>query len=155
MAGENWTTGDEFIAFSFGDFDSKDWGIYRISNGNRYNIDLSPQMNDITADVPGGDGQYFFGTQYKTKNFSVEFVFENLTEKGLSNLKQTFSGKELKELCFSEYPDRVYTAKITGNPIVKVVPFDTNGGTIYKGEGSIQFTAYWPYARTKNYVSDS
>jgi hypothetical protein len=50
-----WTRADDFIAFSFGDFDSKEIGIYRTIN-DRHNIELAPPMQDITAEVPGGDG---------------------------------------------------------------------------------------------------
>jgi hypothetical protein len=44
-------------------------------------------------------------------------------------------------------------AKVTGSPAIKVIPFDENGNTIYKGEGNIQLTAYWPYARDKNPIT--
>ena len=148
-----WTRADDFIAFSFGDFDSKEVGVYRTIN-DRHNIELAPPMNDITADVPGGDGQYYFGTFHKPKVFSIDFAFDNLKESDLVTLKKAFHGKELKELCFAERENVVYMAKITGSPATKVIPFDDgSGGTIYKGEGNIQLTAYWPYARDKNPIT--
>ena len=52
----SWTELDDFIAFAFGDFDSKSFGIVRTSSNNRYNTNLSAPMNDLTAEVPGGDG---------------------------------------------------------------------------------------------------
>ena len=59
-------------------------------------------------------------------------------------------GKELKELCFAERENVIYMAKATGSPTLKVIPFDDESNeTIYKGEGNIQLTAYWPYARDK------
>lgn len=150
-----WTRADDFIAFSFGDFDSKENGIYRTIN-DRHNIELAPPMNDITADVPGGDGQYYFGTFHKPKVFNIDFAFDNLTESGLITLKKTFHGKELKELCFAERENVVYMAKVTGSPAIKVIPFDDgSNGTIYKGEGNIQLTAYWPYARDKESIPQS
>ena len=30
--------------------------------------------------------------------------------------------------------------------------FDENGKRIYKGEGTVQFTAYWPYAHTPDII---
>ena len=144
---------DAFIAFTFGDFDSTSFGnndkIYRTIN-DRHNIELAPPMQDITAEVPGGDGQYYFGTFHKPKIFNIAFAFDNLTELGLVALKKAFNGKELKELCFAERENVVYMAKITGSPTIKVIPFDENSNTIYKGEGNIQLTAFWPYARDKN-----
>jgi hypothetical protein len=151
MAGETWTKDDGFLYFSFGEFDSKEYGIYRTIS-DRHNIELAPQMTDITADVSGGEGQYYFGTFHKSRTFTIDFAFDNLDEADLSNLKKAFQGKELKELCFSERADVVYMAKTTGTPALKVIPFDFEGETIYKGEGNIQFTAYWPYGRSKNII---
>jgi hypothetical protein len=76
----NWTEGDDFLAFAFGDFVSSNAGIIRTSDGDRYNINLVPPMQDKTADVPGGDGQYYFGTTHKPKVFSISFAFDNLTK---------------------------------------------------------------------------
>ena len=47
---------------------------------------------------------------------------------------------------------------MTGQPSIKVIPFDdydNNGNKIriYKGEGSVTFTAFWPYAHTPDYVT--
>lgn len=160
--GLDWDEGDDFISFAFGEFNSKDYGIVRTSNSDRYEEKLSLPMNDKTADVPGADGQYYFGTTYKPKVFDVSFAFEDLTKDNIRSLKQAFSGKEMRELCFAEsctYDSdngitdaRVYMAKVTSQPNIKALCFDgvDNGGNpieVYNGEGSVQFTAYWPYAR--------
>lgn len=174
-----WTKGDDFIAFAFGDFNSKFFyiqnpietdaqkqikgGIIRTSNGDRYNMNLVPPMQDKTADVPGGDGQYYFGTYHKPKVFDISFAFDCLTQDGLRKLKKAFAGKEMRELVFSEESDKVYMAKVTSQPNIKTICFDetytvttgegeeavtkTYTQEVYKGEGSVQFTAYWPYAR--------
>lgn len=147
-----WTDDCAFIAFAFGDFNSLDFGanhakIYRTSEGDRYNINLTPSLQDKTAEVPGGDGMYYFGTTHKQKDFSVNYAFDRLRQEDIQELKKAFSGKEIKELCFSEQPDRIYMAKVTGQASIKTLAFAENGEDIYKGEGTIQFTAYWPYAR--------
>ena len=142
-----WSDSDDFIAFAFGDFDSKAGGIVRVSNSNRYSNDISPPINDIMIDVPGADGAYYFGSTYKPKVFNVNFAFDNLSTRQLKKLKLAFDGKEIKELCFAEERNRIYMAKVTGQPNIKSICFDVNGEEIYKGEGSVQFTAYWPFAR--------
>ena len=103
-----WGIGKEFLFFSFGEFNSEEKNIYRVINGDRYNEYLAPQLQDKTAEVPSGDGQYFFGTDHKAKVFDVEFAFDSLKETDITELKQVFSGKEIKELVFSERADRVY-----------------------------------------------
>jgi hypothetical protein len=61
------------------------------------------------------------------------------------------SSKEPGDLIFDESPYKVYTAKITGTPVLKYVPFDgPDGQRVYKGEGTVQFTCHWPYAHTPN-----
>lgn len=147
----------DFLAFSFGGKHSyDDFGIYRTSGGDRYEEKLVPNMNDKTAEVPNGDGMYYFNTTYKQREFPISFAFDHLTEEQLRGMRRWLNGKELGDLWFEEAPYKVYTAKVTGQPSIKVIPFDetyTEGGVqkkrrIYKGEGNVTFTAYWPYAHT-------
>ena len=144
-----WGENDDYVAFAFGDFDSKAMGIIRTSSSNRYSHDLSAPTKDITAEIPGGDGQYYFGTTYNPKQFVVDFAFEGLTKRQLRAMKAAFAGKELRELCFAEASNRIYMAKVTGQPNIKALCFGNGSEEVLKGEGSIQFTAYWPYAREK------
>ena len=56
----------DFLGFSFaGKHSWDDFGLIRTSDGDRYNENLAPTMNDKTAEVPGGDGMYFFGSTHK------------------------------------------------------------------------------------------
>jgi hypothetical protein len=58
----------DFIGFTFDGYHSLlDLNIIRVSDGDRFNQDLTPQMKDITAEVPNGNGQYYFGTVYPTR----------------------------------------------------------------------------------------
>ena len=149
----NWSKGEEFLHFAFGNFNSKNAGIIRTSDGSRFNIDLAPPMQDMTAEVPGGDGQYYFGTFHKPKVFNINFAFDDLTKTQLRNLKKAFIGKEMREFCLSEDSDKIYMVKVTSQPSIKALCFDGDDEDIYKGEGSVQFTAYWPYSRNKNPIN--
>jgi hypothetical protein len=47
----------DFLGFTFNGLHScLDLGVYRVISGDRYIEDLSPEKQDITADVPGGNG---------------------------------------------------------------------------------------------------
>lgn len=142
----------DFIGFTYnGKHSFRDLNIYRTSNGSRYNDNLNATLTDKTADVPGGDGQYYFGTTKKNKTFSVSYAFDNLTESGLRLLKQTFDGKDIHDLIFDEEPYKVWSAKVTGTAQIKHLCFEeSEGQRTYKGEGSITFTCYYPYAHTPN-----
>jgi hypothetical protein len=71
----------DFLAFSFnGKHSWDDFHIYRTSDGDRYNENLTPTLTDKTAEVPGGDGMYYFGTTHKQRDFNISFAFDSLTE---------------------------------------------------------------------------
>ena len=144
----------DFLAFSFnGKHSYDDFKLYRTSDGDRYNTELSPQMTDKTAENVGGDGMYFFGTNHKQKVFNISFTFEEMTESQLRGMKQWLNGKEMGDLWFEEEPYKVYNVKVTGTPTIKYIPFEKDTNTrVYRGEGSVQFTAYWPYAHTPDKV---
>jgi predicted phage tail component-like protein len=144
----------DYVGFSYGQWHCiRDGHIYRVSDGSRYNQNLIPSLTDKTADIPGADGQYFFGSLHKNRTFTINFAFDELSESHLKSLSAVFNGKEIKDLIFDEQPYKAYGAKVTGTPTIKVVSFDDRSGNrIYKGEGSVQFTCYNPYAHTPNWV---
>jgi predicted phage tail component-like protein len=138
----------DFLGFTFnGKHSYLDLGVLRTIS-DRMQHSLSPDMNDITADNPGGEGTYYFGSRHKSRKFSIDFAFDHLTEQQMREWKKFCSNKELSDLIFDEEPYKVYKAKITGSPVLKTIAFDENGQRIYKGEGTLEFTCYWPYAHT-------
>ena len=154
----------DFTSFSFKGIDSSDLGITRVSDGSRYTEDLLPTSQDKTAVIPGGDGTYYWETNHTQKVFNIPIAFDNLSEEQYKRLRQVFNTKELGELKFAETDYKYYMAKPTGIPQLKTVCFEeeyydevdkkNKKRRIYKGEGTIQFTAYYPYAKgekiTKN-----
>lgn len=140
----------DFIGFTYNGFPSSDLGIMRVSDGSRFNENLLPTMQDKTVQVPGGDGTYYFGSYYTQRQFSVSFAFDSLTEAEVARIKQHFGDKQIHDLIFDETPYKVWSAKVTGTATIKYIPFD-EGSThrLYKGEGSIQFTCYYPFARCR------
>ena len=140
----------DYIGFTFNGTHSSQLGIVRTSNGSRFNENLLPTIQDKTLQVPGGDGTYYFGSFYTQRQFSIQFAFEDLTEQEFTEFKNWIGDKEIHELIFDELPYKAYQAKITGTATIKHIPFEEGvTNRIYKGEGSIQFTAYYPYAKSK------
>ena len=139
----------DYIGFTFNGVHSDTLGIKRTSEGSRFNENLLPTIQDKTVQVPGGDGMYHFGSYYTQRQFNISYAFDALTESQLARIKAVFGDKKIHDLIFDEAPYKVYKAKVTGSASIKHIPFaegETN--RIYKGEGSIQFTAYDPYARS-------
>lgn len=139
----------DFIGFTYNGYHSiRDLGIYRTSNGNRYDDNLTATMTDKTVDVPGGDGQYYFGTTFKNRTFTVNYAFDMLTEAKIRTLKEVFCGDGIHDLVFDERPYVAWSAKVTGTASMKHLCFEEDGQRVYKGEGSITFTCYYPYGHT-------
>lgn len=137
----------DFIGFSFNEHRSESLGIVRVSDGSRYNEDLVPTTQDKTVQVPGGDGFYYFGSDYTQRQFSINIAFDELTEKEFRELQQVFGTKELGKLVFDERPYKYYMVK-SSKPQLKYICFGKEGERTYKGEGTLTFTAYYPFAKS-------
>jgi phage-related protein len=59
----------------------------------------------------------------------------------------------VKELIFDEAPYKKYYVKCSAPPTLRYIPFSDLGDVInYKGEGSVNLVAYYPYGiSTKEY----
>jgi hypothetical protein len=57
----------DYLGFSYNGIFSinEDFAIYRVSDSNRYDINVTPTMQDKTTEIPGGDGMYYFGDNIK------------------------------------------------------------------------------------------
>lgn len=170
----------DFLGFEFNGYRSEDLGIVRTSDGDRYNENLHPEINDITAEVPGMDGNYYFGSTFGVKNFTINIAFDSLTEGQFRKLRRVFGIRNVAPLIFDERPYKRYLVKLA-NPIElnyicfdedekligtardgvrrdsdsptgweQVIPYVKTGNKIkvYKGEGTIEFIAYFPYAKS-------
>lgn len=150
----------DFIGFTFNGVHSSTLGIMRVSNGSRYVEDLLPTYQDKVVEVPNSDGTYYFGANYKQKVIQISFVFDELTEYQIRKLKQVFSDKQIHELWFDETPYKAYNVKVNGIPNLKYICFDEKDEhsepiRIYKGEGSVSFIAYYPFAYSRfKYLDD-
>ena len=155
---ENKAFKGDYLGFTYNGVHSSTLGIVRTSDGSRFNENLLPTMQDKTVQVPGGDGTYYFGSYYTQRPFNISFAFDSLTEQQVAELKTHFGDKEIHELIFDETPYKAYRAKVTGTATIKYIPFNEGEGRerIYKGEGTIQFTCYFPFAKSKyKWLSES
>lgn len=145
----------DYLGFSLGGVHSSTLGITRISESDRYNEDLIPTSNDVTATVSGLDETYYFGTTYTQKPFTIKFAFDSLTDSQIRKLRKLFSKKEPQELIFDEAPYKVYCAKCSGQPKLSYLCFDEENERIYKGDGEVSLVAYFPFAKSRfKYMED-
>ena len=137
----------DFCGFRWNDKHSSEYGIVRVSDGSRYNDTILPAFQDTTQKMPGSDGTLYWESFYTNKTFSINIAFDHLTEDNYRKLRQWLNGKDRGELIFDEAPYKAYTVKIKDSPQLKTICFMEDGKRIYKGEGTISFVAYYPFAR--------
>lgn len=140
----------DFIGFTYNGYHSiDDLKIYRTSNGDRYNLDVVLQSNDTTAEHAGINGTYFLKSNHSERVFVIDFAFDGLYDEDISLLRTAFVTEQPKELIFDEWPYKTYDAKINQPPVLKYICFDTEDGRrLYRGEGTISFVCFNPYAHT-------
>lgn len=139
----------DFIGFSFNGFHSSDLGIIRTSEGSRYKESLLPPFQDQTVQIPGGDGSYYFGTTYANRQFSISIAFDELSEENFRKMRTVFSGEEMGKLIFDEAPYKYYMVKMASPPQLNYICFGKTGEPrVYKGEGTLTFVAFYPFARS-------
>ena len=102
----------DFTGFTFGGVHSSELGIVRVSGGDRYDEELHPEIKDITAEVPGLDGNYYFGSNYGPRQFDIEIAFDSITEEQFRKIRKIFSSQKPQDLIFDERPYKKYIAKI-------------------------------------------
>lgn len=141
----------DFLGFTYNNVHSSALGIVRINEGNRHELSLLPTMQDKTVQIPGGDGTYYFGSYFTQRQFTIHFAFDAMTEEQLGLMQKLFGDKKIHPLVFDESPYKEYSAKVASNSTFKYIPFsEGKTGRVYKGEGSVQFVCYQPYAVCKN-----
>ena len=135
----------DFLGFQLGDIHSQGLNITRVSSGNRYTDNLIPTFKDVTAEVPGNDGMYYWDTFFSSRTFQIDFAYDNLNDEDLRNLAKLFSFKGVKPLIFDETPHKKYMVKATAPPNLKYISFTSGDSKIYKGEGTVNLIAYYPF----------
>ncbi len=156
----------DFIGFSFAGIHSSTLNIIRTSDGDRFDENLIPDVKDITAEIPGMDGEYYFGSTYGNRTFDISIAYDHMSESDIRRLRQVFGRKQIGELIFDERPYKKYMVKIESpielsyvcfdEPKKELIDFDgiygetqvsravTGKQRVYKGEGKISFIAMSP-----------
>lgn len=138
----------DFVGFRFGNVHTKDLNLVVVTSSDRYEKNLLPNPKDYTIEIPGGDGQYYFGQTFDSREFNCDVAFDSVDEATWRKISQLFATDKLQDLVFDELPYKTYRAKLKSKPEFKFICFtdrDT-GERVYKGEGTLNFICYFPYA---------
>lgn len=159
----------DYLGFRFGEHHSRDLGLYRVSDSDRYNDVSVPNFTDTTSKITGGDGTYYWDSFYSQRTFTIQCAFDELSETQLRQIRQIFNGKAEDWLVFDETPYKKYRVKLQSPPQIKYLTFregviyqnghhDYDRLRVHKGEITFQFISYYPYAidnfKTYDYIED-
>lgn len=135
----------DFLGFQLGDIHSERLNITRVSSGNRYSDNLIPSFKDSVVEIPGGDGMYYWDTRFSSRTFQIDFAYDDLRDEDLRQLAKIFSFKGIKPLIFDEAPYKKYMVKCAQAPNLKYICFGNGDTKLYKGEGTVNLIAYYPF----------
>lgn len=135
----------DFTGFTFNGTHSSTLNLVRVSDSDRYQEDLVPDMDNTASDVPGGDGQYFFGSKFKEREIPCSMAYDKITETNRRQIKRWLGDKQIHELIFDEKPYIKYYARVNKSITTKDLCFMENGSRVYKGEFEISFMIYSVY----------
>ena len=138
----------DFCGFRFGKIHTSDLQLEVVSTSDRYEPRILPAPTDTTVDVPGSDGQYYFGSVYKNREITCNLAFDSVSEQIYRKIRQLFATDKLQDLVFDEEPYKTWKAKIKSKPEFKSLCFTDKetGQRVYKGTGKLVFICYYPYA---------
>jgi len=77
----------DFRGFRFGKIHTSDLHLEVVSTSDRYEARVLPNPTDVTTDVPGSDGQYYFGSVYKNREITCNVAFNNVSEKDYRRIR--------------------------------------------------------------------
>ncbi len=135
---------EDFLGFKFANVDSESLGIVRVSSSDRYDESLQPDIKDVTAEIPGMDGEYYFGSTFGPRTFEIEFAFDSMTEEQFRQMRKVFGRKQQSELIFNERPYKKYLAKIESPIELSYVCFDEKAKTVGAARDGVRVTDRTP-----------
>ena len=135
---------EDFLGFTFNGRHSSEFRIVRTSKSNRYNEEIVASGKDTTIDIPGSDGALFISKKKQKKTWTVDFAFDDVYIEDIEAMRNWLSCKTEAAFRFDEDRESQYhMVVVTGTPKLNYLGFeDEDGKTVYKGDGSVQFTAY-------------
>lgn len=150
---------NDFTGFTFNGKHSSEFKVLRTNDGgDRYQDILVPDVSDNSEEVPGGVGEYYFGSSFGVREFPINIAYDELNEADKRRLKKwLYPDHSLHELIFDERPYIKYWVKLSKAPEFDELCFDNkeNGQRVYKGEAKLAFTAYMPYGMVVDKKLDS
>lgn len=152
---------DDFTGFYWNGHHTSEWNIKVVSSSDRYDSRFLSDISNNFTDIPGADGQYYHNSNFGPKKWTCNIAFDKITEINKREIENWLSSKELSDLIFDEIPFKAYSCKLESQPSITWLCFDEPKTTknrkeprIYKGEGTLNFIAPFPYAHNARKINE-
>lgn len=93
-------TGELFATFNFDNKDCADMGIYSITSGSVYTLNIEPVFSDHKLEVPAYDGKYYYGTQITGQQFQFNCFCHDLVTSEYDGMRAWLNPRKLVDLFF-------------------------------------------------------
>lgn len=104
-------TGELFSTFNYDGKDCADMGIYNITSGSVYTMNIEPTFNDHKLEVPAYDGKYYYGTQISGQQFQFNCFCHDLTASEYDRMRAWLNPRNIGRLILSDQPYKYYLVK--------------------------------------------
>lgn len=163
----------EFIDFSFNEKYISEFGLVAVFDGDRLSLRGSADFENETTEIKAVPGQYFWGTNFKSKKRTFELATDGMTEKQFNAFKMHFRPGYYGKFIEDSEASRYSYCRVSEVTEFSFVPFrkeislsftredgsiTTHYTHINEYKGSVKITFEWDYPFTfsrKKYVEDS
>ena len=148
----NVKTGELFATFNFDGKDCADMGIYSVTSGAVYTINIEPTFSDENVEVPAYDGKYYYGTKITGQQFQFNCFCHDLLTTEYDRLRAWLNPRRIGRLILSDQPYKYYLVKPVSISTLGAYPLTTiqtpdysflgdylKGDVVYTGNFTVTF----------------
>jgi len=134
-----------FISFTWSDPDGplvhiEDFHLIATITGDRWEREGYTPFDNLTTNYDNLDGQYFWGSHYKSHSITFKLATDAIDQKELENFLHWFSPGVSRELILSEHPNRAQMARVESAPQLSLLPFEGHSTIMISGEEHVVTT---------------
>ena len=144
--------GELFATFVFDGKDCADMGVYSITSGAVYQMNIEPTFSDQNLEVPAYDGKYYYGTQITGQQFQFTCFCHDLVSSEYDRLRAWLHPRKVGRLVLSDQPYKYYLCKVVSISPLGAYPLTTiqtpqysflgdyaQGDVVYTGNFTVTF----------------
>ena len=145
-------TGELFATFNYNGKDCADMGVYNITSGSTYVMNIEPVFSDHKLEVPAYDGKYYYGTQITGQQFQFTCFCHDLTSTEYDKMRAWLNPRKIGRLILSDQPYKYYLVKPVSVSSLAAYPLTTiqtpdnsimgdyiDGDVVYTGNFTVTF----------------